>query len=47
MTISLRDAANKVIDLRPGYATGTQWTKFSANLPATASSTRCGSTTCA
>lgn len=35
VTISLRDAANKVIDLRPGYATGTEWTKFSANLPAT------------
>ncbi len=34
VTISLRDAANKVIDLRPGYATGTEWTKFSANLPA-------------
>ena len=34
VTISLRDAANKVIDLRPGYATGTGWTKFSVNLPA-------------
>ena len=34
VTISLRDAANKVIDLRPGYATGTEWTKFSVNLPA-------------
>ena len=34
VTISLRDAANKVMDLRPGYATGTGWTKFSANLPA-------------
>ncbi|MBE2320134.1 phosphodiester glycosidase family protein [Solirubrobacter sp. CPCC 204708] len=35
VTISLRDAANKVLDLRPGYATGTEWTKFSVNLPAT------------
>src|SRR5262249_7772800 len=34
VTISLRDAANKTIDLRPGYATGTEWTKFTANLPA-------------
>ena len=34
VTISLRDAANKAIDLRPGYATGTEWTKFSVNLPA-------------
>ncbi len=34
VTISLRDAANKTIDLRPGYATGTAWQKFSADLPA-------------
>jgi hypothetical protein len=33
VTISLRDAANKTIDLRPGYATGTGWQKFSADLP--------------
>ncbi len=34
VTISLRDAANKVLDLRPGYATATGWVKFSVNLPA-------------
>ena len=34
VTISLRDAANKVMELRPGYATATGWVKFSVNLPA-------------